>query len=598
MEATATIDKFKEFMQDYYKDKIIELDRKRIKLLNIDFMNIAKFDPELGEVLLDEPEDCIQAIKISLDDFDIEDSNDFNIGIINLPANSEININRIRQKHLNKLISIKGVVTTRTKVFPKVVSSKFECPACGNIIKVLQSKEIYKQPTKCGCGRKGAFTLIVNELKDTLMLKLEELPERLKGSEQPYEIRTILQDILCKEDYQIFLGSRMEVIGFLTELPTKVIKGTPSVNCDYLFNVVSYQSMDYVDFDITVSPEEEKLFDFISSRKNPAKFIARLIFNDIYGYGKVKQAVIYQQFSGSRIEGKRDYIHILLYGMPGTAKTDIALRTSYLNPISKVATGPSISGVGLTAAVKKDELTGNWVCVGGLLPRCNKGLAVIDEIEKMSDQDKKSLHMPMESGYFGVEKAGISAKLVTNTSILGTSNPKVVTEPLKVGTNCDLPASILDRFDLIFKFTDVSDSKTDTKIAENITNRSTSEGIANSFKDNNTTFEWSGHTFTISSIKKYIYISKNKIPKLSKRVTKEIHLWYANLRKTSEQIGFEHKKPTPRVVESILRLARAITRSKRKDLITKKELKLAIEFFDFLYDTEDGVGLAEEQVED
>ena len=284
--------------------------------------------------------------------------------------------------------------------------------------------------------------------------------------------------------------------------------------------------------------------------------------------------------------------------MPGTAKTDIALRTSYLNPISKVATGPSISGVGLTAAVKKDELTGNWVCVGGLLPRCNRGLAVIDEIEKMGDDDKKSLHMPMESGYFGVEKAGISAKLLTNTSILSTSNPKVLTEPLKVSENCALPGSILDRFDLIFKFVDFSDDIKGTKIAESITNRATSDGIDNSFKEDKHTFEWKGNTFTISTIKKYIYITKQLQPKLSIRVTKDIHKWYSNLRQTATQIGFDHKKPTPRVVESILRLARAITRSKRKDLITKKELKLAIEFFDFLYDTEDGVGNSEETIDE
>ncbi len=145
---------------------------------------------------------------------------------------------------------------------------------------------------------------------------------------------------------------------------------------------------------------------------------------------------------------------------------------------------------------------------------------------------------------------------------------------------------------------DFSDVEKDTKIAENITNRATSEGIDTSFKENLTTFSWSGNTFTISSIKKYIYITKQLQPKLSKRVTKDIHTWYSNLRTTSTQIGFDHKKPTPRVVESIIRLARAIARSKMKELITKKELKLAIDFFDFLYDTEDGVGNSEETIED
>ncbi len=598
MEVSEKINILTEFLDITYKDKILEIDRKGLNQFNMDFMELAKFSPEMAEDLLDNPEDDISLINNSLGQFDIEGFQDWDIGIYNLTKSSEININRIRKKDTNKLISIKGVVTTRTKVFPRIYSSKFECPVCGNIINIIQKKEILKEPNKCGCGRKGKWVELGKELKDTLMLKLEELPERLKGSEQPYELRAIFQNTLCKRDFEIYLGSRIEIIGFIKEFSAKKQRGVETVNCDYMFHVVSYKSLDYVDFNTNVNEKEQELFDFISSRKNPAKFIARLIFNDIYGYGKVKQAIIYQQFCGSRFEGKRDYIHILLYGMPGTAKTDMALRTSYLNPISKVATGPSISGVGLTAAVKKDELTGNWVCVGGLLPRCNRGLAVIDEIEKMSDDDKKSLHMPMESGYFGLEKAGISAKVVTNTSILATSNPKVVTEPLKVGDNCDLPASILDRFDLIFKFDDFSDTTKDTKIAENITNRATSDGIDNSFKEDKHTFEWNGNTFTISTIKKYIYVSKQIMPKLSKRVKKSITSWYINLRQTATQIGFDHKKPTPRVVESILRLARAIARSKMKDLITKKELALSIDFFDFLYDTENGVGNSEESIDD
>lgn len=593
MQTTEYIKVLIEFLKSDYESYILECNRKGEHLFNFDFMQIAEYDPKLAEYMLDNPEDAIEMLKVSIKQFDIEDQDKIEIGLTNLPGVSEVHINRIRQEHLNKLISIKGVVTTRTKVYPRIKSSKFECPSCGSVFKILQTKETLKTTTNCGCGKRQGFVLLENELQDTLMLKLEELPERLKGSEQPYEVRIILQDTLCKRDFEIYLGSRIEIIGYLTEIPTKATRNADTVNCDYLFKVLSYKSLDYVDFNIDISLEEQELFDFIKGRKNPAKFIARLIFNDIHGYGKVKQAVIYQQFGGARFEGKRDFIHILLYGMPGTAKTDIALRTSYLNPISKVATGPSISGVGLTASVKKDELTGNWVCVGGLLPRCNKGLAVIDEIEKMDDKDKKSLHMPMESGFFGVEKAGISAKLVTNASILATSNPKVMGDELKVGTNCDLPSSILDRFDLIFKFSDFSDVEKDTKIAESITNRATSEGIKNSFKGNLTTFEWKSHTFTIASIKKYIYISKKIIPKLSKNTTMGIHLWYSQLRQSANQVGFEHKKPTPRVVESIIRFARAIARSKQKDLITKKELKLAIEFFDFLYDTE-GVATTED----
>lgn len=43
---------------------------------------------------------------------------------------------------------------------------KFECPSCGNIISVnspFWSKDLRKkvaEPKKCGCGRKGSFTML------------------------------------------------------------------------------------------------------------------------------------------------------------------------------------------------------------------------------------------------------------------------------------------------------------------------------------------------------------------------------------------------------------------------------------------------------
>jgi len=46
------------------------------------------------------------------------------------------------------------------------ITTRWECPSCGNTIKVSQpfwNKDLRKkmqEPKKCGCGRKGKFTLI------------------------------------------------------------------------------------------------------------------------------------------------------------------------------------------------------------------------------------------------------------------------------------------------------------------------------------------------------------------------------------------------------------------------------------------------------
>ncbi len=40
---------------------------------------------------------------------------------------------------------------------PLILSAKFECPSCGNLIKMVQYDEIFRTPKRCGCGRKGNF---------------------------------------------------------------------------------------------------------------------------------------------------------------------------------------------------------------------------------------------------------------------------------------------------------------------------------------------------------------------------------------------------------------------------------------------------------
>ncbi len=590
------IEKLRTFLEENYLDKIHGLFRTDKRLLEIDFKTLLQYDSEVANLVLDNPEETIKAFQIAAEEFDIENIKEIVITFKDISSGGEKYINRLRQKNLGKLILIKGIVVSRTKVYPRIISSKFECSACGNIINVPQSTESFKEPSMCSCGRKGKFPLIKNALLDTIMLKIEELPERLIGSEQPYELRITFQGPLCESDYELYLGSRIEVIGILKEVSTKSTRQTKTVNCDFLMDCINYKNLDSIDFDITTNKKEKELFEYIKSKKNPARLISTFLYKDIHGHTKAKEAIIYQQFGGTRYNGKRDFINILLFGFQGVSKTDLATRATYINPIARISVGTHSSGVGLTATVKKDELTGNWTCVGGFLPRCNNGLAVIDEIEKMRDFDKDQLHMPMESGYLHIEKAGISAKLVANASILATSNPKVVGNGLDLESNCDITATILDRFDLIFKFSDFPNRQKDMKIAENITNRATFEGNETTFEGNSATFEWKDTTFPIYTLKKYIYKCRQTQPKLSRRVENDIHTWYTNLRESSTNAGFDSKKPTPRVIESILRLARAICRSKMKEIITKKELQLAITYFDFIY-SDSGPHIVEEEEE-
>ncbi len=49
-----------------------------------------------------------------------------------------------------------------------------------------------------------------------------------------------------------------------------------------------------------------------------------------------------------------------------------------------------------TAAAVRDELTGSWVLEAGVLVLADMGIALIDEIDKMSDRDRSSIHEALE----------------------------------------------------------------------------------------------------------------------------------------------------------------------------------------------------------
>ena len=51
-----------------------------------------------------------------------------------------------------------------------MIAGRYECPSCGNVLHILQNETKVREPSRCGCGRKGKFKLLdgaVDQLEST-----------------------------------------------------------------------------------------------------------------------------------------------------------------------------------------------------------------------------------------------------------------------------------------------------------------------------------------------------------------------------------------------------------------------------------------------
>jgi replicative DNA helicase Mcm len=582
MEASEQIKKWQEFLERFYQTQIFEASTKGKSSIQLDFSEVARFSPELAEDLLEQPEDAIKSCEIALSQFEtIEKSKKLAIRFFNLPAAQLMLIRNIRSEHLGKFLKIEGVVRQKGDVRPQITSAKFECPSCGNIITVIQTGQIFREPMRCSCGRQGNFRLVSKELIDAQGLVLEEIPEQLEGGEQPKRMKVLLKDDLVSPitEKKTNPGSKIDIVGWVKEIPKVLNSGKKSLDYDLVVDANNIFSKESSFYEMSITKEQEN--EIVNLSKDP-KIYEKLIASvapSIFGFEEIKEALLLQLCGGVQKVRKdgiisRGDIHVLLVGDPGSGKSQMLKRISIVAPRGRYISGKGISGAGLTAAVVKDEFLGGYSLEAGALVLANKGICCIDELDKMTNEDRSAMHEALEQQTVSISKANIQATLIAQTTVLAAANPKLgrfdLYETMLV-KQIDLPPTLINRFDLIFPIKDIPDRKKDEKMAKHIL------GL---HQNPNMMME----EIPTELFRKYIAYVKQKFnPELTDSALDEIESYYVELRSTA--ITFEEAARTipisPRQLEAIVRLAEASAKVRLSDKVTRKDARRAIELLNY-----------------